>query len=652
MSKQFPGTFRRLIPRLSPVVGWIAVVSGCLVLTGWTANIEGLKRNFLGIVSMNPLSAVAFIFAGASLLGHLRSGDHRRDYWPHLLAGVVLLIASVRLTGYFMSWEDGPDQWLFTNKLENDLVSVPNRMAPNTALSFFFLGGGLVLMDWATPKGRRPTEFCAWVVGFISLLALLGYAYQVTWLYGLVSFIPMAFNTAVILHLMAFGLLCARPHNGGMALVTGNGPGGALIRHLFPVVIPGLMLLGWVRLKGEHQHWFSAEMGTTLYTIVAILMVGGMLWWCARSLDRAEKARRQVEEDLERFFTLSLDLLCIVGLDGYIKRINPAFSEVLGYSLEDLTSRPFMSFVHPDDMQATRAEMRRVIAGELSDQFQNRYLCKDGTCRWFWWKAQPLQKEGLIYATARDVTEQKKAQEEIRLLNANLQERAVQLDSSNQELEAFSYSVSHDLRAPLRGISGFTQALEAHSKEVLDDTARGYLARVRRASERMGMLIDDLLKLSRLTRAEMMIEPVDLSAQAEAILAQLHQRDPHRQVRVQVASGIVMKGDAALLRILMENLLENAWKFTSKNPDSQIEVGMLTPEPDAPLACYVRDDGVGFDMRYATKLFGAFQRLHSMVEFPGTGIGLATVQRIVRRHGGRVWAEAQVNEGSTFYFTV
>jgi light-regulated signal transduction histidine kinase (bacteriophytochrome) len=229
-------------------------------------------------------------------------------------------------------------------------------------------------------------------------------------------------------------------------------------------------------------------------------------------------------------------------------------------------------------------------------------------------------------------------------------ERTAELVTVNKELETFAYSVSHDLRAPLRSLDGFSLALLEDYADRLDAGGRDYLQRVRVASQRMGQLIDDLLKLSRLTRAEMHHEMVDLSARMRAIATEFQQREPNRRVEFTVAEGAVAKGDTRLLRAALENLVGNAWKFTSKHPRARIEFGVT--RRDGEQVYFVRDDGAGFDMAYAGKLFGAFQRLHSMTEFGGTGIGLATVQRIVHRHGGRVWAEGAEEQGATFYFTL
>jgi signal transduction histidine kinase len=237
--------------------------------------------------------------------------------------------------------------------------------------------------------------------------------------------------------------------------------------------------------------------------------------------------------------------------------------------------------------------------------------------------------------------------------NSTLAERASKdLEDANSELEAFSYSVSHDLRAPLRSIDGFSRILLEDYADKLDEEGADYLGRVRGASKHMALLIEDLLDLSRVSRGPLRREVIDLSAMARDIVKKLERAHPERRVKFVAQEGVVAFGDANLLAVALENLLGNAWKFTSKSNEATIEFGVDVPHGGGSVVYYVRDDGAGFDPRYADKLFGAFQRLHGSEEFEGTGIGLATVARIVHRHGGRVWAESQVGEGATFCFTL
>jgi len=236
-------------------------------------------------------------------------------------------------------------------------------------------------------------------------------------------------------------------------------------------------------------------------------------------------------------------------------------------------------------------------------------------------------------------------------LEQRVRQRTAQLENINKELETFSYSVSHDLRAPLRSIDGFGQVLEESAPD-LNVEARTALHRIRAATERMGLLVDDLLQLSQVSAAPLRPAPVDLSAMASEVLDALKREAPQRDVTCVVTPEIKAMGDPGLLRIVLENLLGNAWKFSAKTAQARIEFGALLKQADAPVHYYVRDNGAGFDPQYAAKLFGPFQRLHHETDFPGTGIGLATVARIVHRHGGRIWAEGRPGAGATFYFTL
>jgi signal transduction histidine kinase/DNA-binding response OmpR family regulator len=262
----------------------------------------------------------------------------------------------------------------------------------------------------------------------------------------------------------------------------------------------------------------------------------------------------------------------------------------------------------------------------------------------------------------QEITERKQvelalrqAEQQAKRFNAELERRVAartsQLEATNNEMKSFAYSVSHDLRAPLRAISGFTDILMEESEAELNEDSRHYLQRIRAAARRMDQLIEDILKLSHVSRDDIHATAVNLGNLAQAIVAELQQRDPDRVVAVTIDKNCVAQADSRLLQIALENLLENAWKFTGTTTDAKVEFG-CSVAPSGELVYYVRDNGVGFDAAYSDKLFGVFQRLHAEDKFPGTGIGLATVQRIVHRHGGRIWAEAAVDQGATFFFTL
>ena len=350
------------------------------------------------------------------------------------------------------------------------------------------------------------------------------------------------------------------------------------------------------------------------------------------------------------------DGIVIVDGTGTIVLVNTQAQRMFGYDEAELVGRPVEDLL-PNQLRARHVEHRHRYMENLTTRPMGTGLIlsgrrRDGSEVPVEISLSPLATPAGVLVTAmmRDVTARRHIEEQVRTLNESLASRVAELAAVNRELEAFSYSVSHDLRAPLRSIDGFSQALLEEYTGRLDDTAMDYLRRIRAATERMGELIDDLLDLSRVTRREMRHDDVDLSALANTVVADLTRVAPDRSVEVHIAEGLRGRGDPVLLRLVMENLLGNAWKFTARERPGRIEVGARV-DGDR-LAYYVRDNGIGFDMAYSDKLFGAFQRLHAATEFPGTGIGLATVQRIILRHGGQVWAHSEVGRGATFFFTL
>jgi len=408
----------------------------------------------------------------------------------------------------------------------------------------------------------------------------------------------------------------------------------------------------------EDQGWRVRKDGTRFWADVVLTALrnasGNLRGFSKVTRDLTE--RRRVEEALrdseERFRSLvetAHDAIVSADSQGDIVSFNPAAERIFGYSKDEALGRPLTLLMPERFRQPHWQGLRRFLVtsqarmvGTTVEMVGRR---KDGAefpleLSLASWKSKDCT---FFTGILTDITERKKAENEIR-------ERSAQLQAANAELEAFSYSVSHDLRAPLRAIDGFSQAfLEDYGNQV-DETGKDYLRRVRAATQRMGLLIDDLLDLSRVTRAEMRREPVDLSALAHSIVTELSNAHPSRQVDLVIADGLKVEGDPRLLRLVLENLLGNAWKFTANRSHARIELQRF--EEDGQTAYCVRDDGAGFDPRYAQRLFGAFQRLHTVAEFPGTGIGLATVQRIIHRHGGRVWAEGAPDAGAAFYFTL
>ena len=384
-------------------------------------------------------------------------------------------------------------------------------------------------------------------------------------------------------------------------------------------------------------------------------------------------ARRRTEESrgwLSAVLNSIGDAVIATDARGRVSFTNPVARDLTGWDQEEVGGKP-LEDVFRIVSEETREPVEHPVARVLRDGTivglanHTLLIARDGAERPIADSAAPIRDEvgniGGVVLVFRDVADHRRWEEalrrseaELRQLNAELERRVAlrtaQLEAANEELEAFSYSVAHDLRAPLRAIDGFSRILLNKYPERLDEPGKDYLKRVGAAATRMEQLIGDLLNLSRLTRSEMRHATVDLSALAEAVAAELRQREPQRRVEFVIARGVVAGGDARLLRFALDNLLGNAWKYTGTREEARIEFGAAPI--DGQTTYFVRDNGAGFDMAYVEKLFRPFQRLHTEREFPGTGIGLASVKRVVGRHGGRVWAEGAVDRGATVYFTL
>jgi len=377
-------------------------------------------------------------------------------------------------------------------------------------------------------------------------------------------------------------------------------------------------------------------------------------------LKMAEEALRNREEQLRMITDNMLDVVAQIDGDGTLQYVSPSVKTNLGYEPEYILGKSIselLNLINSDDLEKVKSTFRAV---DRSSPNKLEFRCQhaDGHNMWLESIGNPLLDDegkiiGAIFAI-RDITERKKAEKELKKYHEQLEKmveaRTAELEAINKELESFSFSVSHDLRAPLRRIDGFSQALLEDHEDKLDPQGKDYLNRVRLSAQRMAELIDDMLKLSRLTRSEMHREKVDLSEMADTIAKELQNTQPERQVEFLIEDGAIVNGDARLLRATLENLFNNAWKFTSKHPSARIEFGIT--EYNGKPVYFVKDDGSGFDMKDVDKLFKPFQRLHTSDEFAGSGIGLATVQRIIHRHGGLVWAEGELEKGATFYFTI
>ncbi len=418
--------------------------------------------------------------------------------------------------------------------------------------------------------------------------------------------------------------------------------------------------------KGHFQNLeveIKRKDGSTIHTLSSVTIQkddsGNIIQ--AEAFVRDITARKRSEEALHQYkhiVSSSTDNLALLDRQFVYLTANRAYRDAFGLTPEQLIGKTVAEVFGEEFFNAIiKPKADRCLLGEevnYQDWFDfPRHGRLYMSITYYPYLNDAGEVAGFV-VSGRNITKRKESEEKIRRLNEDLEDRVRQrtteLEASNKELESFAYSVSHDLRAPLRGIDGFSKALLEDCSDKLCEDGKDHLNRVRSGVQRMDRLIEDMLQLSRLTRSKMRYEDIDLSAISNDIVCEFRDRDPEHHVDSSIAPDLVIRGDRSLLDATLKNLLDNAWKFTGKSDGARIEFG--SEKKNGETAYFVRDNGAGFDMAYADKLFGTFQRLHGMDEFPGTGIGLSIVQRAVHRHGGRVWAEGEVDKGATFFFTI
>ncbi|MDP1811308.1 MAG: CHASE3 domain-containing protein [Sediminibacterium sp.] len=635
---------------ITAVAGVFAILVGCLVLTGWFWDIAFLKSMLPGIITMKFNTAVCFLLLGISLL--FLQNDKARPLVV-ICSFAVAMMGLLTLSEYIFGWNLGIDELIWKEGPGTVDTVYPGRMSEPAAFHFLVIGIALLVIP-----DRKTHLFIYSALVFIfliSVLAFLSYIFGVSRLNSLPSLTKLALHTATTFMVLCMGIYYSDK-------------------------------LSYLQ--------FSFQKKLAAAFILIIFILADMAYVFSKNNDHVISTAQWVDHTNQVLYQSEQVMSALTdvetGVRGYLLTNNEAFLEPF-YSgkkgvllhlknLKQLT-RDNLPQQQRINFAASLVDERLVLCERLVVLRKNKaYTLSQSLGLLIKGKAimDVLRKKvAVMQNEEKKLLGERKAENEVGIANTgrfiyffgilivailvimlviiftnfNARKKAEQqLRTANKELEAFSYSVSHDLRTPLRGIDGWSLALVEDYGDQLDEKALQYLGRVRSETQRMGELIDDLLKLSRVSRTEIKPAMVDLSEMAQMVSKRLQEAHPGRQFLFTIQPGLVTRGDTKMLEIMLTNLLGNACKFTGRMPVAKIEFGKASI--DHKEVYFIKDNGVGFNMANAKNLFGAFQRMHKQSEFPGTGIGLATVQRIVRLHKGTIWAEASENQGATFYFTI
>ena len=640
-----PGAMRA-VERLRAWSRRVAVAVALVALLGWASGLTVLAGGFGGHPTMKVDTALAILALGIAAYLVVRHAESRAGAVLAALGGAVGALA---IAEYVFGFGRGIDQLL----VHDPAASYPGRPAANTAVFLVFAGAALLL----APRRRVRAALLGQALALIGLTivagALVGLATGTKELYGGSGLAYMSVSTMAALAALSLAVLFVRLDVGlGRAMVRDDVE-GKLLRRQLPVAVLFPLALAFAR-EMLINAGLDEVFARWLYTLAVAVVLGLVVAVMARALGRSERAARVTSERLRAVVESSPLAVFTLDTEMRVTSWNPAAESMFGWTASEIVGRPY-----PLAGVQTSAEAVRNFARASADAFtvERTRRRKNGSEIVVEFASAPLRAadgalEGVL-SVAADVTERARARDELRRSNEELEwrvrERTAQLSAANEELQAFSYSVSHDLRAPLRALGGFSEALLEDYGSQLDERAHDYLGRIQAAATRMSDLIDDVLVLSRVSRSEITRSEVDISALAAEVSAQAAAGEPRREVAVVIEPDMSALADASLVRQALQNLIENAWKFTAPVGHARIEVGMR--DADGVREFYVADNGVGFDEAYIDKLFRPFQRLHSTHDFPGNGVGLATVGSVVKRHGGRVRAESH-GAGACFSFTL
>lgn len=631
-------------------IGVLSITAiGILTTDGLIFDSSILGSILSGLAIMRANTALGIIICGGALwLLQKQSPTELTMRAGQVLAGMVLLMGFLTLLEIIFGWNIGIDEAIFRDPFTSPELH-PGRISLIGACCMVLSGLALLLL------GRVSGQFLSLGCTFLALLSIIGYVSDVESLYRIEGFSSIAPHTAFAFLIISLGILAARPDRGIMNIITSDTPSGRTLRIVLPMGIIFPILTGWIVDRMGDSWSMTAANKTSILITLLILLYSVLLYVNVVTINRAEEKLKEREERYRTLFETMDQGFCVIemmrdangkAIDYRFVEINPAFEKhtglgnAIGVTMRQLVPNHDEHWFETYGKIADTGEsLRFENSADAMQRYYDVFAFRIG--------GDGSQRVGILFT---DITIRRQSEKEINRLNDELQQRVVDLQLSNRELESFSYSVSHDLRSPLRGIDGYTRILIETYEHLLDEDGKRICGIISGEAQRMGKLLDGLLTFSRLGRQELQTSSIDMKAMANQCFRDLTHFDESKHIDFRLHEIPHVKGDSLLLRQMWANLLSNAIKFSSKKENPAIEVGAT--QSDGLITYFVRDNGAGFDMRYSDKLFGVFQRLHSEREFEGTGAGLAIIHRIIQRHGGRIWAESEINKGATFYVSL
>jgi PAS domain S-box-containing protein len=646
---------------LARVASLAVILLSALVLVGWALDVEALKSAFPGMAAMNPVSAVCFLLAAAALwlLVDGKVNWQRRLGWA--LAASVVMLAIVRLAGYAIGWDNGPDRWLFHQKLEQ--YATPNRMSPNSAACFLLCGLALVLLDVKLRRRVRPAEWLALAAALVALLAIIGYCYSAVNLIGIRSFKPMSLSSAIAFALLSLGILCARPADGLMAIISSPGAGGVMARRLLPATVLIPAVVGWLRWYGQAQGIIGEVMGLSLFVLANVLVFSIFIWWNAASLNRTDAERIKAEGELKqsvertrRIVDTAHDAFVAMDAAGRIVDWNPQAEAEFGWSREEVIGRELAATIIPEDLRSAHTRGLKHFLATGAGPLLNRRIEVSAQRR----GGMPFPVEititaireaesYLFMAFLHDITERKRTEAELKASKEDA-------EAANKAKSEFLATMSHEIRTPMNGVIGMTDLLLSTD---LTSQQREHLKLVQSSADALLALLNDILDFSKIEAGKLELDYAlfELREMLATVLHSLAARAAHKglELAVRIAPEVPddLIGDSGRLRQIVVNLVGNAIKFTERG-EVVVEVSANeTAQNTAKLHFAVRDTGIGITPQQQQKIFKAFTQADASTtrQFGGTGLGLAISSQLVEMMRGQLWVESEPGQGSTFYFT-